>query len=87
MRNTNEDHQDHINRDDVDDEHITSPRRNHVEITQRTAGRDEQRACIDTLHPQIEGEDHSKDGNSFVIIRAAHRSRNIGRNDTNKRSS
>lgn len=81
---TNQHHEDHINGNDVDDEHVASPRRHHVEIAQRTARRDEQRARIHRLHPQIEREDHRKDSDRFVIVGTAHRTRDVRWNYSHK---
>lgn len=46
-----------------------------------------QRASLDRLHPQIEGEDQGEDGNSLIVVRSSHRTRNVRRHDSDKCSS
>ena len=75
----------HVVGNDVDDEHVASPRRYHVEVAQRAARGDQQGARVHRLHPQVEGEDQSEDGHRLVIVRAAHRTRDVRGNQTHER--
>lgn len=94
---TNDNHDNNIDRNDVDDENITTPGRHHIEVAKSTASRDQERTSVHRLemkrkermyfHPEIEGEDHSENGVSFVIVGTSNGTRDIGRNQTYKSSS
>ena len=85
-RHTDKHHQHDVDGDDVNDKHITSPRGDHVEITQSTASRDEKRASVHRLHPQIESEDQSENGHSLIIVRSSDRTGNVRGNHAHERS-
>lgn len=66
-----------VQRDQVDDEDVASPRGHHVEVGQRAHGSPEERAGVDRLDPAVVGEDEGEDGNAFVIKRTSDRTRDV----------
>ena len=91
---TDEDHDHDVDRDQIDDEHVTSPGGHHVKVAQCAARRDQQRARIDRLgvrsktgghlHPEIEGEQHREDGGGLVIVTTGHGARDVRGNQTHE---
>jgi hypothetical protein len=56
----------------IGDEDIASPSRNHVAIKECRQGTPSDGTFLDSLDPEIEGEDEKEDGNGFVIIAASN---------------
>lgn len=83
MRDHGEEHEDW---DDVDDEGVTTPRGDHVEIGQRGPDCPENGTRVAGLKEDIEGEYQSKNRHSFVIIRSSNRSRHVTRCQPDKQS-
>lgn len=53
--------------DQVDDEHVTTPSADHVEVGQRADDGPVQRTSIHRLDPSVEGQNQRKNGDTFVI--------------------
>lgn len=66
-----------MQRDEVDDEDVATPRGNHVEVCQRAQRRVQQRSGLDTLDPQEVGQDQREDSNTLVIERASDGTRDV----------
>ena len=58
---------------DVDEEDISAPGGDHVEVGQRAEGRPVHVARLHRLDPEVVGEQHTEDGNALVIIGPGHR--------------
>ena len=58
---------------DVDEEDISAPGGDHVEVGQRAEGRPVHVARLHRLDPEVVGEQHAEDGNALVIIGPGHR--------------
>lgn len=61
-----------MQRDQVDNENVTSPCTNHVKVGKGANGRPEEGSSVNSLHPRGIGEDQREDGNTFVIEGAGH---------------
>jgi hypothetical protein len=72
-----EQQEERVHGNQVDDEHVASPRRHHVKVRQRSRRTPEQRAGLDTAYPQKVRNDQCEDGNAFVIERASNRARDV----------
>lgn len=70
-----------MQRDEVDDEDVATPRRDHVEVGQGSSGGPHDRACFDRLDPQEVGEEKSKDCDPFVVVRTGYGARDVSRDD------
>ena len=86
MRVTSTNHQDeNVDGNQVDEEHVASPRRDHVEVGQGAEGRPVDGPSLDALDPQVVGEEHAEDGDTFVIVGAGHGTRDVSGHDGNHR--
>jgi hypothetical protein len=68
----------------VGDEDITTPGRDHVSVEQGGKGTPHDRTLLDTLDPEIEGEDEQEDGNGLVVVTACNRTRNVTRGNAHE---
>lgn len=59
--------------DEIGDEDITTPRRDHITVEQRGQSTPHDGAVLDGLDPQVEGEDEEENGNCFVIVAPSDR--------------
>ena len=65
-----DDEEDNENGDDVDNEGITTPRSNHVEVSQRGDHGPEWRSGVDCLEESVETVYKGENSNTFVIVRS-----------------
>ena len=61
----------------IDDENISTPRRHHVKVRQRTPSGPVDTTGLDSLDPQVVGEHECEDGDTLVVIAAGHRAGNV----------
>lgn len=73
-----------VQRQQIRNEHISTPGRNHVPIKQRRQRTPHNTALLDRLDPQIKREDEQEDGNGFIIIGARHAARDVARRDAHE---
>lgn len=73
-----------VQRQQVGNEHITTPRRHHVSVEQRGKRTPEHRSVLDRLDPEEEGEHQQEDGNGLVIVTTGHGSRDVTRGDAHE---
>lgn len=66
-----------VEREQVGDEDVTTPGRDHVTVEKSSKGTPHDGTLLDTLDPQVEGEDEEEDGNGFVIVTASHGTRDV----------
>lgn len=76
----------HVKRNEVDKEDVATPRGDHVEVGQRTSGRPKHASGLHRSNPQPVGQQHAKDRNTLVIVRASDRSGNVTRDDGDETS-
>lgn len=77
----------HVKRNQVDEEHVATPRGDHVEVGERASGRPQHAAGLHRTNPQPVGQEHAENGNAFVIVRASDRARNVAGHDRNETGS
>lgn len=75
-----------MQRDEVGDEDISTPRRNHVSIEQRRQRTPHDRTILDCLDPEEEGEHQKENGNGFVVVAASNRTGDITRDNPHESS-
>ena len=68
----------------IGDEDISTPRRDHVSVKQRGQRAPEHGAVLDSLNPQEEGEDKQEDSNGLVVVTTGDRTRDIPRRDAHE---
>lgn len=66
-----------VQREQVGDEDITTPGRDHVSVEESSEGAPHDGTLLDTLNPQVEGEDEEEDGNGFVVVAASNGTRDV----------
>jgi len=66
-----------VQREQVGDEDVTTPGRDHVSVEEGSKGTPHDGALLDTLDPQVEGEDEEEDGNGFVVVTASNGTRDV----------
>ena len=66
-----------VEREQVGDEDVTTPGRDHVAVEEGSKGAPHDRSLLDTLDPQVEGEDEEEDGNGFVVVTASNGTRDV----------
>lgn len=66
-----------VQREQVGDEDVTTPCRDHVSVEEGSKGTPHDGTLLDTLDPQVEGEDEEEDGNGFVVVTASNRTRDV----------
>jgi hypothetical protein len=66
-----------VQRQQVGDEDVSTPGRDHVSVEQRSHCAPEHGAELDRLDPQVEGEDEQEDGNGLVVVAAGHGARDV----------
>lgn len=64
-----EQHQ-HVKRHEIDDKHVPAPRRHHIEVTKSGRQPPRQRAGVDGLHKEVEGEEEGEDGDALIVVRS-----------------
>ena len=57
----------HVHGDQVDEEHISAPRRHHVEVGQSTLHRPKQRSSLHRFNPKAISKQHTEDGNPWSV--------------------
>lgn len=73
-----------MQRQQIGNEHITTPRANHVPIEERTHGAPKHGAILDRLDPQEEGEDEQENSNGLVVVATGHGARNVSGRDAHE---
>ena len=58
--------------DEVDDEDVASPGRDHVEVGHGSPRPKVHAPCLDSFDPQVVGEHEGKYGDSLIVIAACH---------------
>jgi hypothetical protein len=66
-----------MQRQQVRDEHISTPCRHHVSVEQRGQRAPEHGSVLDCLDPEEKGKDQQEDSNSLVIVTSCDRTRNV----------
>lgn len=59
----------YIKRDQIDDKHIPTPSRNHIEVAKSRGQRPGQRTRVHGLHEQVKRQEQGEDGHALVIVR------------------
>ena len=78
MREVPGEHQcQHMQRNQVDQKDITTPWGNHVEVRQCTRCCPHHGSGLHGFDPEVVGQQHTEDGNGFVIVWASNRTRDI----------
>ena len=73
-----------MERNEIDDKDVASPGRHHVEIGDGSCCGPHDRACLDRFDPEEIREEKSKYRDSFVVVGAGNRARDVARDDGNK---
>ena len=76
-----------MQRQQVRNEDISTPRRYHVSVEQGGQRAPEHGTFFDGLDPEEKGEDKQEDGDCLVIVASGNRTRNIAGCNTHKSSS
>lgn len=71
----------------IDDEHVASPCRYHVEVRQGGHARPEDRTSLDRFNPKVVGDLQRENRDSLVVITASYGSRNVAGYDGDEASS
>ena len=58
--------------DHVDKKDISSPGTDHVEVSNRAETSPVDIASLDTLDPEVVGEEHAEDGDALIVITACY---------------
>ena len=66
-----------MQRQQVGDEDVSTPRADHVSIEQRRQGTPHDTADFYRLNPEIKGEDEQEDGNRLVVVAPGHATRDV----------
>jgi hypothetical protein len=61
-----------MERDQVGNEDISTPSRNHVSVEKSTQSAPESGSNFESLDPEEEGKDEKENGNSLVIVAASN---------------
>lgn len=59
-----------VHREETGDESVSTPRCHHVAVEQGTEGSPEHGTQLESLDPQVKGEDKKEDGDGLVIVAA-----------------
>ena len=62
----------HVDRYDVDEEHVAAPRAHHVEVGHGAQGGPVDVPGLDALDPEVVGEEHAEDGDALVVVAPGH---------------
>lgn len=73
-----------VQRQQVGDEDVASPRRNHVSVEEGSQSTPGDGAQLQTLDPQEEGEDQQEDGNGLVVVTASNGTRDVAGSDAHE---
>lgn len=73
--------------DDVDNEGVSTPWSNHVKVGKGWADWPQDAASVTGLNENIESEDESEDGDTFVIVRSSDGSGHVTGNQTDEQGS
>lgn len=73
-----------VQREQVGDENVTTPSRDHISIEQCTKRRPHRRTLFQALDPKIEGKDEQENGDGFVIVTSGNGSGDIPRSDAHE---
>lgn len=73
-----------VQRQQVGDEDISTPCGDHVAVEQRGQRAPEHGTLLDSLDPQVEGEDEEEDGDSLVVVATSNRTRDVTGGDTHE---
>ena len=63
-----DDHDQSVDRNDVNDKNISTPCCNHVIVRQSTEACPHYRTSMHGLHPQVERENEGENSNSFIVV-------------------
>lgn len=75
----------HIEREEIDDEHVASPRGDHVEVPECGGERPGERSRVDGAHEEVEGEQQREDGDALVVVGAGDGAGDVPRADGDER--
>lgn len=81
---THQDQHEDVQRDQVGNEDVASPRGHHVSVKQGTERTPERRTELHGFDPEVESEYQQENSNRLIVITPRHRSRDISRRDTHK---
>ena len=80
VASSDQQHQD-IDGQEVDDENVASPCRDHVEISEGRRQRPRQRPRVHRLHEQVKREHEGENRHRLVVVGACHGAGNVARAD------
>lgn len=75
-----------MERNQIGNEHISTPGRHHVPIEQSCQGTPHDRSVLHSLDPEEECKDEKEDGNCFVIVTSSHGTGDVTRRNSDKGS-
>lgn len=82
MRKPSSGHQrQHMQWNQINEEDVASPRRHHIEIGQRRHCRPQDRSRLHRFYPKVIRQQHTENGNAFVVVGSGNRSGNVSGND------
>jgi hypothetical protein len=61
-----------MQRQQIGDEHVTTPRRHHVSVEQCGQRSPHGRSILQTLNPEEERKNQQEDGNGLVVVTTSH---------------
>lgn len=70
--------------EETGDEGITTPGSNHVPVEEGAKSSPKHGSELESLDPQVKGEDEQKNGDGFVVVTASDRTGNIARGNTHE---
>lgn len=73
-----------MQRQQVSDEDVSTPRRHHVSVEQGRQSAPEHGSVLDRLDPQEKGKDKQEDGNGLVVVTSCDGSRNVAGRDAHE---
>ena len=62
----------YMQRDEIDEKYVASPRRHHVEIGEGAGAGPVDGARLDGFDPEGVSEEHAEDGDTLVVIRTGY---------------
>jgi hypothetical protein len=75
----------HIKRDEIDNEHVASPCRHHVEVPERRGKRPGKRSRVNGAHEEVECEQQREDGDAFIVVGTGDGAGDVTRDDGDER--
>ena len=82
VRESAADHEDEdVHGDEVDEEDVSAPRGDHVEVGHGAEGCPVDVPGLDTLDPEVVGEQHAEDGDALIVVAARHGAGDVSGDD------